>query len=111
MKRGNYMLQKEKKTNSLKEDISKILKEARDKKEISKNMIENLLENRISNEKIVQIVEKLRNEGITIIEDVDSEVPYEKLDDAEVQKMLNDDIMKIAEYMDCLLYTSPSPRD
>ena len=94
------MLQKEKKTNSLKEDISKILKEARDKKEISKNMIENLLENRISNEKIVQIVEKLRNEGITIIEDVDSEVPYEKLDDAEVQKMLNDDIMKIAEYMD-----------
>lgn len=90
----------DKKNNSLKEDISKILKDAREKKEISRSKIDSILMNRISTEKIDQIANKLKKEGIIVIEDVDSDVPYDKLDDAEVQKMLNDDIMKLAEYMD-----------
>lgn len=94
------LLEKGKKTNSLKEDISRILKEARDKKEINKTKVKNLLIDRISEDKISQIIDKLRKEGITIVADIDSNIPYEKIDDEEVQKMLNDDIMKFTEFMD-----------
>lgn len=87
---------------NLKKDLSQILKMAKSNGEIKREKVEELLTTKLSSEKIRLFIEKMKSQGIKIIEDKPEirTIPYEKIDDEEVQKMLSDDIMKIADQLD-----------
>ncbi|WP_067141361.1 RNA polymerase sigma factor RpoD [Oceanivirga salmonicida] len=87
--------------NDLKSDLSNILKEAKSKGEISRRQLEDLFLKRIGKEKLEQFILKMESQGIKIINEKLNltTIPYDKIDDEEVQKMLNDDIMKIADQL------------
>ena len=98
---------------NLKNNLLMLLKKARENKTINIKEINELLSSKFSQEKILQLISKIKSEGITVVEDAKTPkeekkekkveiltIPYEKIDDSEVEKMLSDDIMKIAENMD-----------
>lgn len=101
------------KRENLKSNLLMLLKKAREDKIINAKEIRDLLSNKFSKQKISQLISKIKSEGITVIDDTQLPVekkivkpaeivtiPYEKIDDTEIEKMLSDDIMKIAENMD-----------
>ena len=98
---------------NLKNNLLMLLKKASENKTINIKEINELLSSKFSQEKILQLISKIKSEGITVVEDAKTPkeekkekkveiltIPYEKIDDSEVEKMLSDDIMKIAENMD-----------
>ncbi|WP_068269164.1 RNA polymerase sigma factor RpoD [Caviibacter abscessus] len=102
------------KRKNLKSNLLMLLKKAREDKTINAKEIKDLLSNKFSKEKISQLISKIKSEGITVVDDTQQvpvekkvvkpaeivTIPYEKIDDTEIEKMLSDDIMKIAENMD-----------
>lgn len=87
------------KKSSLKNDLSKLLKNARSNKEVKKQEIYDLFNTRLSEEKIQQLILKIKAEGIKIIEK-EKKPMFDKIKDEEVEQMLNDDFLKIVEQMD-----------
>lgn len=86
----------------LKQELFEVLKLAKKNKEIDKSYLEDTLLNKFGREKLNKFILKLKSLGVKVIDQKSEpvEIPYEKIDDDEVQKMLSDDIMKIAEQFD-----------
>lgn len=89
--------------SNLKKELADFLNKARDEKRVEIEEMQKVIAGRLPKDKIEQLVLKLKNEGITVIagEYVPSTAAFfDKIDDAEVEKLLNDDLLKFAEGLD-----------
>ncbi|RRD40048.1 RNA polymerase sigma factor RpoD [Leptotrichia sp. OH3620_COT-345] len=116
----------EKKEN-LKNSLANLIKQAREKKVVSYEEINSILSVGFSTQKIDQLIKKLQDDGVNIVdtlkekeelvkvleipensqkigvialEDTEDEFIESEIDDSEVDKLLQTDLLKIAESMD-----------
>ena len=116
------------KKEDLKNSLANLMKKAREEKVVSYEEINSILSEGFSTQKIDQLIKKLQDDGVNIVdtikdkqdilkaqemmpeeieksevvdfEDPDDEFIESEIDDSEVDKLLQTDLLKMAESMD-----------